>query len=117
MALARARYHAFLRSVVSLQVHSLTCVFFTLCQNGGLTYGYHTPTPYTTRHTRTHLQCGYRRRVAKRQLRELRAAAREIGTLQRNNEKLKEELAELRCVCLPLFSLVCRAHIRWLSFL
>lgn len=44
------------------------------------------------------LQCGHRRRTAKRLLRELRQEARAIGTLQRSNEKLKEELAELRCV-------------------
>lgn len=42
------------------------------------------------------MQCGFRMRVAKRQLRELRMAAREIGNLQANNEKLKEELAQLR---------------------
>jgi len=42
------------------------------------------------------LQCGFRMRMAKKQLRELKVEAKQVGNLQKDNDKLKEELKALK---------------------
>ena len=44
------------------------------------------------------IQCNYRRKCAKRELRNLRIAARDVNGLKQTNENLKKEIERLRAV-------------------